>query len=59
MYFFIKMSRTPGHLGGSVLECLPLAQGVISESWDPVLHQAPRGEPASPSTYVSVSLCLS
>ena len=38
---------------------LPLAQVVIPGSWDPVLHQAPYGKPASPSAYVSVSLCLS
>ena len=41
----------PGHLGGSVVEHLPLAQGVIPESWDWVLHQAPPREPASPSAY--------
>ena len=44
------------HLGGSVVERLPLAQGVIPGSWDQVLHRAPRGEPASPSACVSVSL---
>ena len=42
-------------LGGSVVERLPLVQGVI---WDqgssPAL--APCGEPASPSAYVSVSV---
>ena len=27
-------SRRQGHLGGSVVECLPLAQGVIPRSWD-------------------------
>ena len=45
-----------GHLGGSVVEHLPVAQVVILESWDRVLHQAPRREPASPSACVSVSL---
>ena len=30
-----------GHLGGSVVECLPLAQFVIPGSWDRVLHRAP------------------
>ena len=45
-----------GHLGGSVVECLPLAQGVILGSWDRVPHQAPYREPSSPSAYVSVSL---
>ncbi|CAD7682007.1 unnamed protein product [Nyctereutes procyonoides] len=42
-----------GHLGGSVVEHLPLAQGVILESWDGVPHRAPCRDPASPSAYVS------
>ena len=46
-----------GHLGGSVVERLPLAQGVIPGSQDGVPHWAPHGEPVSPSTYVSASLC--
>ena len=48
--------QNEGHLGGSVVEHLPLAQGVIPGSWDRVLHQAPYGEPASPSACVSASL---
>ena len=28
----------PGHLGGSVVEHLPLAQGMIPGSWDRVPH---------------------
>ena len=40
-------------------ECLPLAQVVIPGSWDLVLHWAPCVEAASPSAYVSVSLCVS
>ena len=48
-----------GLLGGSVVECLPLAQVVIPESWDQVPHWAPCSEPASPSAYVSASLCVS
>ena len=48
-----------GHLGGSVVERLPLAQFMILESWDRVPHQAPHGEPASPSACVSASLCVS
>ena len=49
-----------GHLGGSVVQCLPLTQGVILESQDQVPHRAPYMEPASPSAYVSASfLCLS
>ena len=43
--------------GGSVAECLPLAQGMILGHWDQVPHQAHHHrEPASPSTYVSASL---
>ena len=49
----------PGHLCGSVVERLPLAQVVILGSSDRVPHQAPHGESASPSAYVSASLCLS
>ena len=45
-------------LGSSVVKHLPLAQGVILGSWDRVLHQAPSGEPASPSACVSASLSL-
>ena len=44
-----------GRLGGSVVGHLPLAQGMIlgSRDWAPCM------EPASPSAYVSASLCLS
>uniref|UniRef100_A0A8P0P9F4 Immunoglobulin V-set domain-containing protein n=1 Tax=Canis lupus familiaris TaxID=9615 RepID=A0A8P0P9F4_CANLF len=35
------------------------AQGVILEFWDRVPHRAPCMEPASPSAYVSASLCVS
>ena len=35
------------------------AQVMIPGSWDQVPHQAPRRESASPSTYVSASLCVS
>ena len=48
-----------GHLGGSVDEHLPSAQGVIPGSWDPVPRRAPCMEPASPSAYVSASISLS
>ena len=49
-----------GHLGGSVVEDLPLAQVVILGSWDQVLHQAPCRETAPPSACVSASLlCVS
>ena len=48
-----------GHLGGSVVERLPLAQVVILGSQDRVPHRAPLREPASPSASVSASLCVS
>ena len=48
-----------GSLGGSVVEHLPLAQGMILDSWDGVPHRAPCMEPASPSACVSASLCVS
>ena len=48
-----------GHLGGSVVEPLPLAQVVIPGSWDRFPHLAPCREPASPSPRVSASLCVS
>ena len=44
------------HLGGSVVEHLPLAQGVILGSRDQVLRRAPHREPAFLSASVSVSL---
>ena len=48
-----------GHLGGSVVERLPLAKDIIPESWDQVPHQAPCMEPASPSASLSLSLYVS
>ena len=51
--------QTMGRLGGSVVEPLPSAQGMILESWDRVPHQASCMEPASPSAYISASLSLS
>ena len=47
------------HLGGSMVEDLPSAQGVISGSRDCVPHRAPGREPASPSACVSASLTVS
>ena len=55
----VKTYALVGHQGGSVFECLPLAQVVIPGSWDRVPHQAPCREPASPSACVSASLCVS
>ena len=51
--------KQKGHLGGSVVEHLPLAQGMMLKSWDAVPLPAPLREPASPSAYVSASLCVS
>ena len=48
-----------GHLGGSVVERLPWAQGVTPGSWDQVPRRAPCMEPPSPSACVSASLSLS
>ena len=50
-----------GHLGDSVVEHLPSAQGMILESQDRVPYRAPGMEPASLSACVSVSpsLCVS
>ena len=47
-----------GRLGGSVVECLPLAQVMILGSWDGVLHGAPHREFAYTSGHVSASLCV-
>ena len=47
--------RLVRYLDGSVVEHFPLAQVVISGSWDPVLYQAPHREP----DFLSVCLCLS
>ena len=53
-----KMEKL-GCLGGSEVERLPSAQGVILETQDQVPHQAPCMEPASPSACVSASLSVS
>ena len=45
-----------GHLGGSIVECLPLARVLIPGFWDRVPHRVPHREPASPSAHVSASL---
>ena len=47
-----------GHLGGSAVEHLLLAQIMISGSWDRVLYQAPLGEPTSLSACVSAYVFL-
>ena len=48
-----------GCLGGSVVQSLPLAQGMILGSWNRVLHWAPCMESASPFAYISASLFVS
>ena len=57
---FLNEKRVEGHLGGSVVERLPGAQGIIRGSCDQVPHRAPCEEPASPPACVStsVSVCL-
>ena len=66
MKFFTKKRKRNrkkgGCLGGSVVECLLSAQGMILESQDQVLHQAPCEEPASSSANAPAladSLCVS
>ena len=51
-------SGSEGQLCGSVVEHLPLTQGMILDSWGRVPHQASCMEPAFPSAYVSASLCV-
>ena len=46
-------TEAEGHLGGSAVEPLPSAQGVILKSQDRVPDWAPSLEPASPSACVS------
>ena len=53
-----------GHLGGSVVEGLPSAQGMIPESWDRAPQTALSRESAAPSAFpspgmFSLSLSLS
>ena len=54
----VKNTAYRERLGGSVVECLPLAQGVVLGFCDQVLRWASRGEPASPSACVSASLSV-
>ena len=54
-----KKISVQGHLGGSVVEHLPLAQVMIPGSWDGVSHQAPQREPASLPVSLPLSLCVS
>ena len=47
-----------GHLGGSTVEHLPSAQGVIPGSWDQVPYWAPCTEPASLPVSQPLSLSM-
>ena len=58
-YKVVSKKCEAGHLGGSVVECLPLAQDMIPETRDQVPHRASCMEPASPSACVCASLSLS
>ena len=51
-----EVNGMEGHLGGSVVECLPLAQVVIPGSWDRVPLGLPTGSLLFP---LPVSLPLS
>ena len=51
--------RKEGCLAGSVIECLPLAQGMIPGSRDQVPHRAPCEELASLCLCLSLFLCVS
>ena len=54
--FKIQSKGDRGWLSGLAL---PLAQGLILETRDRVLHRAPGKEPASPSACASASLSVS
>ena len=53
---FLLRKNVWGPLDGSVVECLPLAQMVIPESWDGVPHGASCRELADVSASVSLLL---
>ena len=53
-------TRKPdGGTWGHLVECLPLVQVMVPGSWDRIPHRAPDRALASPSAYVSASLCVS
>ena len=55
-----KTSKVVGYLGGSVIEHLPSAQGMILGLWDRVPHWAPTGSlPLPLPMSLLLSLCLS
>ena len=51
-YVYFESLEYFGHLGGSVVEHLLLAQGMIQASWDQVPHRVPYG-----GTCFSFCLC--
>ena len=55
----IKKDMNRGHWGGSAVEHLPSAQGVILVSEDQVPHKASCMETASLSAYAPASLSVS
>ena len=55
----LKQGHHLGHLDGSVVEHLPLAQVMISEPQDRVLQFAPFREAASPSPVISALVSVS
>ena len=59
MKHFCFKSSFLGCLGGSVVERLPSAQGVVLESRDQVSHWAPCVEPPPMSLPLSLPLSLS
>ena len=56
---FLSRNQVQKHLGGSVVQHLPLTQVMVPGFWNRVPHRAPCGEPASPSACVSASLSVS
>ena len=47
-----------GHLGGSVVESLPLAQAMILGSWGPGIKSPHRAASPSASVFASLSVSL-
>ena len=57
---FVYLTEIEGCLGGSVVERLPLAQGMILETGDRAPHLASCMKPASPlPKSLPLSLCVS
>ena len=64
LHLHVFEKKIKGRLGGSVVECLPSAQGMILESWDRVPRRAPARSlhlplPISACLCLSLSVCLS